>query len=229
MGFSTGVPGFLPITWLCCHILRVNFVAQTSSVQSSSDAELMACTTSPSFLVDPDAVDMESAEEGRRSEDPEPQRRGVAARCSAGVLSCPGDGAAPPARYTAARDVARSEAPRRCARLSRPHHAGANVDVVGDPRGLRRRDHLEHFAARHAGSQGRRQRHDRGTADSDRERVVPGGAAHNDHHHLPAPATADADAARHNHDDSAGTAAGTADRGGPPPPGGAPPHLRPRM
>ena len=80
--------------------------------------ELMVHATSPSVVCDPDAVDMESAEEGWRSEDP--QRRGVAVRCADGVLSGLGRGAAPPARHTAARDVARPAAPRRCPSRARP-------------------------------------------------------------------------------------------------------------
>ena len=80
--------------------------------------ELMVRATSPSVVGDPDAIDMESAEEGWRSEDP--QRRGVAARCADGVLSDPDRGAAPPARNTAARDAARSAAPTRCRYRSRP-------------------------------------------------------------------------------------------------------------
>src|ERR1700722_14311753 len=70
-------------------------------VMRNTPDELLVRATSPSVMGDPDAVDIESAEEGWRSEDP--QRRGVAARSTAGVLSGPGHGAAPPVGHTAAR------------------------------------------------------------------------------------------------------------------------------
>ena len=93
----------------------------------SRSVELMVRVPSPSVMCDPDAVDMESAEEGWRSEDP--QRRGVAARCTAGVLSRPGAGAAPPARHTATRDVARSAAPHRCRVAAAPTRRCARLST----------------------------------------------------------------------------------------------------
>ena len=134
----------------------------------------MVRATSPSVVFDPDAVDMESAEEGWRSEDP--QRRGVATRNSAGVLSGPGGCAAPPACHTATRDVARSEAPRRCRTAPRRRGAHASVDVLDNARRFRRSGAFD--IANSAGSNSiDRSR----TSDAHRQRVVSPSAAHYDH------------------------------------------------
>ncbi len=129
----------------------------SSRSRLSMHIELMVHAPSPSVVCDPDAIDMESAEEGWRSEDP--KRRGVAARCTDGVLSDPGRGAAPPARNTAALDAARTTAPERCRHRSRPRRRvlGPAVDVVDDPcrlRGLERIEVDAGLRARHRANDG---------------------------------------------------------------------------
>ena len=146
----------------------------------------MVRATSPSVVFDPDAVDMESAEEGWRSEDP--QRRGVATRNSAGVLSGPGGCAAPPACYTATRDVARSGAPHRCRPAPRRRRAHASFDVVDDARRFRRSgafDLANSGVLSESPDRGGRPR----TSDACRQRVVSTGAAHHDDHRRSAAST----------------------------------------
>jgi len=160
-----------------CRTQRRRLVVAT---RLSWHIELMVHAPSPSVVCDPDAIDMESAEEGWRSEDP--KRRGVAARCTDGVLSDPGRCAAPPARNSAALDAARTTAPQWCRHRSRPRRRvlGPAVDVVDDPCGLRGLERVEVDA----GLRARHRADDGGDGNgSGRERVVPTGAHDREHDH----------------------------------------------
>jgi hypothetical protein len=179
---------------------------------SSGHVELMARAPSPSVHSDPDAVDMESAEEGWRSEDPEPQRRGVAACCPSGVLSRPGGGAAPPACDTATRDVARLTAPHRHPARPRPcPDVDALLDRVDDPRRLRRSDPDRLGPDDFSLERGRHRPGRSGAPHSSGERVIPPTVvAHqhgaSDHHRAPHHDAENGGAARRDHHTETGGA-----------------------